>query len=73
MRVTIKGQVTIPQHVREKMGITPRTEVDFTEEDGRFYLVKKAGASPKNSRFRKYRGVATICMTTDEIMQLTRG
>ena len=33
MRVTIKGQVTITQHIREKFGITPGTEVDFLEEN----------------------------------------
>ena len=38
MRVTTKGQVTIPQHVREKLGITPATEIDFIEEKGRVYL-----------------------------------
>ena len=41
MRVTTKGQVTIPQHIREKLGITPANEVDFIEEKGRVYLVKK--------------------------------
>jgi len=40
MRVTTKGQVTIPQHIREKFGITPDSEVDFVEEKGRIYLVK---------------------------------
>ena len=43
MRVTTKGQVTIPQHIREKMVITPATEIDFVEEDGRVYLVKRKG------------------------------
>ena len=38
MRVTTKGQVTIPQHIREKLGITPATEVDFVEEEGRIFL-----------------------------------
>lgn len=41
MRVTTKGQVTIPQHIREKSGITPATEVDFLEERGRVFLVKR--------------------------------
>jgi AbrB family looped-hinge helix DNA binding protein len=41
MRVTIKEQVTIPQHIREKLGITPATEIDFVEEEGRVYLVKR--------------------------------
>jgi AbrB family looped-hinge helix DNA binding protein len=64
MRVTTKGQVTIPQHVREKLGITPATEIDFIEEKGKNITTRK---------FRKLRGIATIKMTTDEIMALTRG
>ena len=41
MRVTSKGQVTIPKKVREVLGIGPKSEVDFVEENGRVYLVKK--------------------------------
>ncbi len=37
MRVTTKGQVTIPLIIREKLGITPATEVDFIEEKGSVY------------------------------------
>ena len=73
MRVTSKGQVTIPQHIREKMGITPHTEVDFIEEDGRVILVKRDQAASVPQRFRRVRGIATVKMTTDEIMELTRG
>ena len=73
MRVTTKGQVTIPQHVREKLGITPATEIDFIEEKGRVYLLKKEGKNITTRRFRKLRGIATVKMTTDEIMALTRG
>jgi len=73
MRVTTKGQVTIPQHIREKLGITPATEVDFLEQKGRVYLVKKTGKTVANQRFRKLRGVGTVKMTTSEIMALTRG
>ena len=72
MRVTIKGQVTIPQHIREKLGILPATEIEFVEEKNRVYIVKKERAGNQNSRFRKLRGVATVRMTTDEIMALTR-
>ena len=72
MRVTIKGQVTIPQHIREKLGITPSTEIDFVEKGGRVYLVKKKGGKPATRNFKKLRGVATVKMTTDEIMALTR-
>ena len=72
MKVTIKGQVTIPQTIREKLGITPATEVDFIEENDRVYLVKKKGADISKSRFRNLRGISKIIMTTDEIMALTR-
>ena len=73
MRVTVKGQVTIPQEIREKFGITPAVEVDFVEENGRIYLVKREGEPKKTYRFRKLRGIAKVKMTTDEIMALTRG
>ena len=72
MRVTTKGQVTIPQHIREKLGITPATEVDFVEEEGRILLVKRKGGGAATRRFPKLRGVATVKMTTEEIMALTR-
>jgi AbrB family looped-hinge helix DNA binding protein len=72
MRVTTKGQVTIPQHIREKLGITPSTEVDFIEEKGRIILVKRDEKKTATRKFAKLRGLATVKMTTDEIMALTR-
>ncbi|MCK5240810.1 AbrB/MazE/SpoVT family DNA-binding domain-containing protein [bacterium] len=39
MRVTTKGQVTIPKNVREALGIIPETEIDFREDNGK--LLKK--------------------------------
>ena len=71
MRVTSKGQVTIPRKIRETLGMTPETEVDFVEDNGKFYLVKTDG--PKTiGKFKKLRRIATASMTTDEIMELTR-
>jgi AbrB family looped-hinge helix DNA binding protein len=73
MRVTTKGQVTIPQHVREELGIKPHSEVDFIKmEDGTFRLVTLEKKKQKQSRFRRLKGTATVKMTTDEIMALTR-
>lgn len=72
MRVTTKGQVTIPQHVREKFGITPATEIDFVEEDERVYIMKRKSTVSQRKRFSRLRGVATVQMTTDEILALTR-
>ena len=68
MRVTTKGQVTIPQNIREKLGITPATEVDFVEEKGRVFLMKRKGKKAATRKFAKLRGIATVKMTTDEIM-----
>ena len=72
MRVTTKGQVTIPQNIRKKMGITPASEIEFIEENGRVYLLKKETVKGAENRFKKLRGIATIKMSTDEIMALTR-
>jgi len=74
--VTTKGQVTIPKKVRDHLGITPGSLVEFeAAADGRVYVVRADGrrTRPKPSRFEAIRGSATIRMTTDEIMALTRG
>jgi AbrB family looped-hinge helix DNA binding protein len=73
MRVTTKGQVTIPQRIREKLGILPSSEIDFVEEKGKVYIVKKRGNSTGGRTFRRLRGIASVKMSTEEIMRLTRG
>ena len=71
MRVTTKGQVRIPRPIREKLGITPNSEVDFVEDGDRIYLLKSGNLFEK--KFGSLRGIATVKMTTDEIMALTKG
>jgi AbrB family looped-hinge helix DNA binding protein len=71
MRVTSKGQVTIPQHIREKFGIGPHSEVDFVEDGGRIVLVRRP-APPRKVDFSGLVGTATVRMSTDEILNLTR-
>ena len=74
MKVTSKGQVTIPKAVREKLGIGPNTEIEFVEgPNGRFYLLKTRPSCGNPSRFRSASTVARLKMSTDEIMALTRG
>lgn len=75
MRVTSKGQVTIPRKVRESMGIQPaETEIEFLQdESGRWYIAKAQPGRKKASRFRTAHGKARPTMSTDEIMALTRG
>lgn len=76
MRITSKGQVTIPAHIRERAGLLPHTEVEF-EFDGETVRIVKAGTGERPSRgeelVRRLRGSGTVQMTTDEIMALTRG
>ena len=75
MRVTSKGQVTIPQNVRESMGILPaETEIEFMQdESGRWYIVKYKTVKNRASRFRTAHQSGKLTMSTDEIMALTRG
>ncbi len=74
MHVTTKGQVTIPQNVRESMGIIPaETEVDFLQDtQGRWYISKTKPTKKTVSRFRTAHQAGKLTMTTDEIMALTR-
>lgn len=71
MRVTTKGQVTIPRNVRETLGIIPESEVEFQEDNGRFYIVKASQDKP-TQKFTNLRGIATVKMSTDEIIDLIR-
>jgi AbrB family looped-hinge helix DNA binding protein len=80
MRVTSKGQVTIPKHIRRRAGIRPGAEVDFSEQDGAILVRKAARHSKARSAgdgFADYldsvTGVVDLGMTTDEFMQLLRG
>ena len=75
MHVTSKGQVTIPQNVRESMGILPaETEIEFMQdESGRWYIVKAKTVKTRVSRFRTAHQTGKLTMSTDEIMALTRG
>ena len=72
MRVTIKGQVTIPRHIRDLLGIQPHAEVEFVEREGRVELVKVADAL-EVTRFRAVRGTLAGRTTTGGIMAETRG
>jgi AbrB family looped-hinge helix DNA binding protein len=75
MKITSKGQVTIPQRIRERMGLLPDTEVDFVVEGGAVRIVKvetTKGEGRGKRVVRQLRGRATITLTTDEIMALTR-
>jgi AbrB family looped-hinge helix DNA binding protein len=75
MRITSKGQVTIPQEIREEAGLLPNTEVEF-EIVGGLVRIRKARASKRPSRgaaaVKALRGRATVQLTTEQILALTR-
>ncbi|MDN5850678.1 MAG: AbrB/MazE/SpoVT family DNA-binding domain-containing protein [Nitrococcus sp.] len=75
MRVTSKGQVTIPRDIRERLGIGPNSEVQFVMQGDSVVLRLSApeGSSRGSRLVRRLRGRASVRMSTDEIMALTRG
>lgn len=81
MRVTTKGQVTIPIEIREKLGIVPGSEVDFTLRNDSATMKRRKG-NKKGGMTRGELAVAALAgtatdrslgLTTDDILRLTRG
>ena len=76
MRVTSKGQVTIPLEIREKAGLMPNTEVEF-DFDGEVVRILRATSPTRNNRGGRLvahlRGRGDVSMSTSAIMALTRG
>ena len=74
MRVTSKGQVTIPKRIRDKMGIRAGSEVRFVQgEDGRVYLSRVDDLERQLAAVRSVAGSISPGWTTERIMKLTRG
>jgi len=76
MRITSKGQVTIPIEIRERLGLLPNSEVEF-EVEGSAVRIRKSRRGVSAGKRGKgvvqhLRGKATSGMSTDEIMKLTR-
>ena len=74
MRITSKGQVTIPQDIRERAGLLPHTEVEFVY-DGKAVRILKAARSKRSRGARlvaHMRGRGSGNLTTEDIMALTR-
>lgn len=79
MRITSKGQVTIPEDIRREEGLLPGTDVDFVREEGKVVLRPRvrAGKSKREREIRahldRWRGSAAAGWTTDRVLELTRG
>lgn len=80
MQVAADGTITIPLAIRRKLGITESTKVEFVEEDGKVVLtvVKEPEAPAERQEsfddwLERVKGMTAGRLSTDEIMQLTRG
>ena len=68
-KVAVRGQVTIPKILRERLGIRPGTVLDFEEDHGRLIAVKAATTDAIDQVYGKFgRG-----RRTETIMQELRG
>lgn len=74
MRITAKGQVTIPIEIRKKLGLHPESEVEFEIDGGgvRLRRVRQAGRGRGAGVVKRLQGSASVRMTTNEILALTR-
>ena len=80
MRMTSKGQVTVPKAVREKLGVGPGSNIGFEEDDGKILLVNRETEVEEDAADKMIRHMVEfgrkakrIPMTSEELMELTRG
>lgn len=76
MKITSKGQVTIPKGIRDEFGLLPGTEVEFFEADGEIRVRKVPGGHNRGKEIVEHlrnAGGGKYKMSTEEIMRLTRG
>ena len=73
MRVTEKGQVTIPKELRDALGLGAGTEVAFERADDAVIVRKVEGRSNRGQAMvSRLRGRGDVRLSTEEIMALTR-
>ena len=77
MHITSKGQVTIPQAIRDRLGLLPHTEVEF-EIVGDSARIRKAESGQGTSQrarqaIQALKGTFDSRLSTDELMELMRG
>ncbi len=75
IRLTSKGQVTIPKQIRDALHLTPGCAVDFAVNRDGDVVIHKANACPssKPDRFEAARSKADVKWRADDLMALLRG
>ena len=69
-RVTSKGQVTIPKEVRDELGLTPGTKVDFEKIGNKYVLVKEVEAA--DIYLAEWMGAVELGMSVDDFIDEMR-
>jgi len=74
VKVTEKGQVTIPKELRDALGIGAGSEVEFERRNDTIVVRKSRSVDGRGRQLaERLRGRGDVGMSTDEIMALTRG
>ena len=74
MKVTTKGQVTIPLPIRKEFGLKPGVDVEFVTESGKVVLrPKRKRQDPVEDWLAEATGVAKGRTTRARISKLNRG
>jgi AbrB family looped-hinge helix DNA binding protein len=71
MRISERGQVTIPQELRERYGLLANTEVRFVPDDQGVRLIPDTSA--RANQVEALNGRYPLDRTTDQLMALLRG
>lgn len=74
MQITAKGQVTIPQAIRDELGLLPLTQVVFSIERGAAVIRPKDGARTRGERIATHLKAhgAKMTMSSRELLGLLR-
>jgi AbrB family looped-hinge helix DNA binding protein len=77
VKITSKGQVTIPKEIRDEFGLLPGTEVEFVSNEGEIRVQRVEGSRNRGreivEHLQRPGAGGDIRLTTEEIMRMTRG
>ena len=70
MRISERGQITIPKKIRDQFGLRENTEVEFIVRDGRVEI--RPGRKSRRDMVDTIYGRKRFKHSTDELMELLR-
>lgn len=73
MKISERGQITLPKRLRERHGLRPNTEVEIVELNHQLVLRKKGGGRMDIDAVRGILKGQAMGQTTDQIIEELRG